>query len=363
MSESPKRKGPRSLTAAGRRYHDELVALARALPFEVIVLPEFRRRDYRPRRIRQKRTYITASPELQAIGRFLTDRGVVDVLDNADVLELFKEMHWCGFQIKRLARARYTETSAVKAALVRARRLISEIEAAEEELFIANRRLVVACVKPFFWIGSMWLSDFLQEGAKALSHAIRRFDYTRGVPFYAYAVRAVRNRLLNYFRDMTRAGALPLMMTSEMEALKRVMDSFQDTGQRPPDNAELARMVDKSPQRVERLRRMLEQWERRPSAALSLDAGIGEEEGAPLYNVVRDETAESALDATQRAEIWDAIDRLPARMRYIMYLRFMEGRTLEETGRELNLTRARIKQIEDQALEKLRRMLKTRLEK
>lgn len=209
----------------------------------------------------------------------------------------------------------------------------------------------------------MWLADFLQEGARALSHAIRRFDFTRGVPFYAYAVRAVRNRLLNYFRDMVRAGAIPLMMSRQMATLNRALQSFEQTEQRTPDNQELAEIVNDTPEHVAKLRKMLAEWERRPSA-VSLDAGSGgEEESAPLYNVVRDDRAEDAVNATERAEIWDAIDRLPARMRYIMYLRFMEGRTLEETGKELNLTRARIKQIEDQALEKLRRMLKTRQER
>ncbi|HIE11375.1 MAG TPA: sigma-70 family RNA polymerase sigma factor [Kiritimatiellae bacterium] len=360
MNQSEKVDGRHpALTPAGSRYRDELIALAAALPFEVVVTPEFKRKKYRPRRIRQRRIYVRISPDLQAIGRFLTDRGVVDVLDNRDVVQLFKEMHWCAYQIQKLAGARYRNTAAVRAALIKARRLVSEIEAAEEELFIANRRLVVACVKPFFWIGSMWLADFLQEGAKALSHAIRKFDFTRGVPFYAYAVRAVRNRLLNYFRDMVRSGALPVVMTSEMAALKGIMDSFRERGAKTPDDEELARLMDDRPQHVGRLRKLLKQWEQRPAQPLSLDAAMSGEEAGSLYNVLEDRSIEDASDAAQRAEVWDAIDRLPARMRYIMYLRFMDGRTLEETGRELNLTRARIKQIEDQALEKLRRMLKT----
>ena len=77
-----------------------------------------------------------------------------------------------------------------------------------------------------------------------------------------------------------------------------------------------------------------------------------------LHDLVEDDDADVASESAQISEIWNAIERLPERSRYIMRLRFIEGRTLEETGEKLNLTRARIKQIQDDSLRKLREMLR-----
>jgi len=347
-----------TLSKTASKYRTELRAMAEGLPFKEIELPEYRRANYRPESIRQKRTYLQPEHEMQAIGRFLIERGTVGILSPEQTLALFKEIHWCAYRIRRLARRRYRSTSAVRRAVVDARKLISRIEAAEEELFIANRRLVVSCVKPFFWIGQVWLADFLQEGSKALSNAVRKFDFTRGTPFYAYAQKAIQNRLRNYFRDHVRAGSIAIHPTREMSLLKTASDKWKEQHDREPDDEELSRVSGLSPERIHKIRPFLRQWERIPAPALSLDAAFGDENDSNLYQFISDSEAPDAPDAAQRAEIWDAIDRLPPRMRYIMYLRFLEGHTLEETGRRLNLTRARIKQIEDDALRKLRHMFR-----
>ena len=94
-----------------------------------------------------------------------------------------------------------------------------------------------------------------------------------------------------------------------------------------------------------------------PAPPVSLDAMLGDTTSS-LHELVEDVDAEEASTAAQRSEIWAAIDRLPPRAKYIMHLRFVEGRTLEETGKILDLTRARIKQIQDDSLRKLRQMLR-----
>jgi RNA polymerase primary sigma factor len=334
-----------------------LTRLAESIPFRVIELPTFKAATFEPESVRQPRTFSDAEGSLQAIGRFLMERGTVELLTPSQTEALFTEMHWCGYQIEKNARTRYTKPDQRRDALIASRRLISRIEAAEEELFIANRRLVVSCVKPFFWIGQVWIGDFLQEGSRALSNAIRKFDFTRGTPFYAYAQRAIQNRLRNYFRDHVRNGSIAVRPTREMTLLMDIMATCKENEQPEPDNETLAKMTGLALERVRKIRPFVRQWENTPVPPVSLDAMIGDSD-ASLYDFLEGVGADDAANAAEKTEIWQAIDQLNDRAKYIMELRFIQGHTLEETGRRLNLTRARIKQIEDESLKKIRRTLK-----
>ncbi|MFH0953200.1 MAG: sigma-70 family RNA polymerase sigma factor [Verrucomicrobiota bacterium] len=280
----------------------------------------------------------------------------MELLSPENTLNLFREMHSCAFRIRQLSRKRLKSAREWHRAVVNGRSLISEIEAAEEELFIANRRLVVSCIKPYFWIGQVWLADFLQEGSKALSNAIRKFDFTRGTPFYVYAQKAVQNRLRNFFRDHVRSGSIGIRPSRDMVAIKEIIDAWSKEHDKEPDTAILAKLTGLPEARIEKIRPFIQQWENIPAPLVSLDAMFGEN-GTNLYDLVEDVDAEEASRAAQRSEIWSAIDRLPPRAKFIMRLRFIEGRTLEETGKILALTRARIKQIQDDSLRKLRQML------
>lgn len=346
-----------ALTETAQKYKDELQALAEGLPVRVIEIPDFKKRSFEPKHIRQERTYTRMERGMQAIGRFLVERGTVEILKQPDAVELFKEIHWCGYQVQKLSRKRLKTADQWKKALIQARGLISEMEAAEEELFIANRRLVVSCVKPFFWIGQVWLSDFLQEGSKALSNAIRKYDFTRGTPFYAYAQKAIQNRLRNYFRDHVRSGSIGIRPTREMIAIKTVQDDWEAEHGDKPEIEVVAKLTGIEEKKIKKIMPFIKQWEKLPAPPLSLDAEVGDN-SANLYQFVEDVDSEKAAHAAQKSEIWSAIDRLPPRARYIMRLRFLEGRTLEETGQILDLTRARIKQIQDDSLRKLRQMLR-----
>ena len=346
-----------ALTKKAEQYRHEVHAYAAGLPFKEIQQPSFRDPNGCPPSVRQKRTYTSPDSSMQAVGRFLIERGTVELLGPELTHQLFTEIHWCATHIRLLARKRFKKPSEWRQAVIRVRRLISQIEAAEEELFIANRRLVVSCIKPYFWIGQVWLGDFLQEGSKALSNAIRKFDFTRGTPFYVYAQKAVQNRLRNYFRDHVRAGSIGMRPSREMLALKEILDAWPKDREKPPDNALLASLTGMTEERVEKVRPYVLQMDHLPSPTVSLDAMFADND-ANLYDVVEDVDAEEASDAAERSEIWSAVDRLAPRSKLIMRLRFIEGRTLEETGAILNLTRARIKQIQDDALRKLRQMLR-----
>jgi RNA polymerase sigma factor (sigma-70 family) len=339
-----------------KRHREELRALADNLPFRGVDHDDFRRPDFVPEQIRQVRTYVRAESGMQAIGRFLIERGTVDLLTAEHTQSLFTEIHWCAFRLRALADEAWSSADLWLEAVQQGRRLVSEMEAAEEELFIANRRLVVRCVKPYFWIGQVWLADFLQEGSKALSNAIRKFDFTRGTPFYAYAQRAIQNRLRNYFRDHVRAGTIGMRPSRDMLRIKGLAEAWVKTHGAEPDADALARISGLTKDRVVQLQSLIKQWEGVPAPPLSLDALIGDS-SSTLHELIEDHHADRAVDVAQVAEIWEAVDRLPERSRHIMRLRFVEGRTLEETGVMLNLTRARIKQIQDDALGRIRTML------
>ncbi len=342
---------------ATNRHQQELRAIAEAIPFKVIELPTFKQTKFAPTIIRQPRSYTAPEGSLQAISRFLMERGMVDLLEPSQVEALFTEMHWCGYQIQLLARKRYLRATTAHDAVVRVRGLVSQIESAEEELFIANRRLVVSCVKPFFWIGQVWIGDFLQEGSRALSNAIRKFDFTRGTPFYAYAQRAIQNRLRNFFRDHVRSGSLAIRPTGEMKSIMEVLARIREDGHEEPDNEKLSKLSGVPEDRIAKIRPFVKQWENTPTPPVSLDALLGESD-ANLYDYIDSGSENEAANAAERSEVWQAIERLGERSKYIMKLRFIEGRTLEETGSLLNLTRARIKQIEDESLKKIRSILK-----
>lgn len=338
----------------------ELRSMAEGLPFPAIELDQFKKSSFAPEKVRQPRRYIGFDSSMQAIGRFLAERGVVDLLTPEQVAHLFTEIHWNAWHIRKLSNQRFKSDKESREALVEARRRFSHIEAAEEELFIANRRLVVNCVKPFFWIGQVWISDFLQEGSKALANAVRKFDFTRGTPFFSYAQKSIQNRLRNFFRDHVRAGSFGIKPSREMLLVKNIIDTWvRDYGEEPNDET-VAKISDIPIERIAKVRNFVRQWEKIPAPPVSLDLMINED-GSSLHEIIEDTSAKESSAGAEHAEIWAAVEQLPERARYIMKLRFIEGRTLEETGEALKLTRARIKQIQDASLKKIRHVLGAKL--
>ncbi|MCC5849917.1 MAG: sigma-70 family RNA polymerase sigma factor [Verrucomicrobia bacterium] len=329
----------------------------KGLPFKPVHIEEFDDPDYEPESVRQERRYGRPDSHTQPITRFLGERGMVDILTSDQIEELFREIHWCCEQIRRLAESDSEDPAYWREALKKTIRLMQRTEAAEEELFIANRQLVVACVKPFYWIGQIWISDFLQEGSRALANAIRKFDFSRGIPFYAYSQRSIQNRLRNFFRDHIRTGALGMKPSHDMTRMLEVIQKWRDRHGEDPSEVVVCEMTDLPPERVKRLMPLVRQWERMPDTPLSLDAVLGDSRSS-LHELVADSHQEEVSAETERGEIWEAIGQLPERMQLILKLRFVEGRTLEDVGNEFGLTRARIKQLQDEALHKVRLLLR-----
>lgn len=335
---------------------EELAVLAGNLPFKVIALPEFESATFVPEKIRQPRTYTDAGHEMLAVSRFLAERGMVELLQPKMTLALFAEMHWCGWRIGKLARKRFATAAAAREARSEARALVSRIEAAEEELFIANRRMVVMSVKPYFWVGQVWLADFLQEGSKALANAIRKFDFTRGVPFYSYSLTAVQNRMRNYFRDHVRDGSFSVKPGRDMVLVKNILETWQrDFGTEPTDEA-VAKIADLPVERVHKVRGYVKQWMNLPPPPLSLDADLTDD-GLQRYDLIQDDHAPPVSLGAEAGEVWIAARKLPERSQLILRLRYLEGLSLSEVATRLGITRARVNQLERVAVDKLRRML------
>ena len=122
-----------ALSRTAEKYQRELRTLADSLPFKKVELPEFKSSSFTPNQVRQKRIYTSPDRNMQAIGRFLIERGTVELLTPENTMDLFREMHWCAFQLRKLSRKRLESAREWHRAVVKGRSMISQIEAAEEE--------------------------------------------------------------------------------------------------------------------------------------------------------------------------------------------------------------------------------------
>ena len=323
------------------------------LPFMELEVPEAEDPEYDPPKVRQERRYGRADVDTLPITRFLANMGQVDILSSEDTVGLFREIHWCCIHIRKLAAEESSDPDFWAEAALQSGRYLQRLEAAEEEIFIANRPLVVACVKPFYWIGQIWISDFLQEGSRALGNAIRKFDFTRGVPFYAYAQRSIQNRLRNFFRDHVRSGALGIKPSYEMGKIQNIMEEWKNRHGEDPSEVIISEMTELSPERVKKLLPLVKQWQRTPGTPLSLDAAIGDTKSS-LHDIIADHQHIDSSEEVERNDVWNAVGKLPERIQVILKMRYVEGYTLEEVGKEFGLTRARIKQLQDEGLASMR---------
>ena len=165
------------------------------------------------------------------------------------------------------------------------------------------------------------------------------------------------NRLANYFRDHVRSGSICLKLSNAMVAVSKVMDEWKQIHGREPSDEELMSLTALPVSRIKKAKAAIRASKRLPSSLVSLDAEAGPNGEATLYDLMKDADAPDVSDSAQQSEIWDTVKQLPDRERNIIRYRFFEGMTLEETGKALNLTRARIKQIQDNALGKVRDQL------
>jgi RNA polymerase primary sigma factor len=240
--------------------------------------------------------------------------------------------------------------------------LVRDGDAAEKRLAEANLRLVVSVAKKYVGRGLSML-DLVQEGNIGLLRAVEKFDYRRGFKFSTYATWWIRQGISRALADQSRTIRIPVHMVEIMNKVTRVSRRLVQEHGHEPTSEEIALAMEAephdgpayTPERIREIQRML----REP---VSLETPIGDDEEAELGDFVPDGSAAEPLEIASfqllREQLADVLATLPRRERGVLELRFGladgRARTLEEVGREFGVTRERIRQIEKEALRKLR---------
>jgi RNA polymerase primary sigma factor len=284
------------------------------------------------------------------IGLYLKEAARIPLLTADEEIELAQRI-----ERGRLAREELAQGNVSAHRRKELRALIEDGWAAREHLIVANSRLVISVAKKYMGRGVPFL-DLIQEGNIGLMRAAKKFDYRRGYKFSTYATWWIRQAVTRAIADQGRTIRVPVHMGDQISRMLRIQHHLKQKLSRDPTPEELAEALDVPVKKIDHMMQVA----RRP---FSLQTPIGEEEDDMLGDFIEDHDTpqpdETATNNILRERLKEALDQLPPREARILQLRYglLDGQihTLKEVGLKMGVTRERVRQIEAQALRRLRK--------
>ncbi|MCI8439395.1 MAG: RNA polymerase sigma factor RpoD [Oscillospiraceae bacterium] len=283
---------------------------------------------------------------------YLKEIGKVSLLNPDEEIELAQKMSAGNLAQEQLDSLQSGELDA--ASLAELKKLAKAGERAKQKLAEANLRLVVSIAKRYVGRGMLFL-DLIQEGNLGLIKAVEKFDYTKGYKFSTYATWWIRQAITRAIADQARTIRIPVHMVETINKVIRVSRQLLQELGHDPSPEEIAEEMNMPVDKVREIMKIAQE-------PVSLETPIGEEEDSHLGDFIPDEGASEPSEAASftllKEQLVDVLSTLTPREEKVLKLRFgiEDGRTrtLEEVGKEFNVTRERIRQIEAKALRKLR---------